>query len=137
MKLRLLNTSHSALAYPSYLAGHRSVDGAMSDPMISKFVADYMEEVSPSCLPVPGVDIADYKKTLVQRFGNPGVKYPDPNPDPNPNPNIEASKIRFSVLQRTAAQKSAIRWSQLSSRTLLQGERLHVSLKPWRHIFLT
>ena len=31
-------------------------------------------KVTPSCLPVPGVDITEYKKTLVQRFGNPGVK---------------------------------------------------------------
>jgi mannitol-1-phosphate/altronate dehydrogenase len=74
MKLRLLNTSHSALAYPAYMAGHRTVDGAMSDRLVAEFVAAYMEEVTPSCLPVPGVDLEAYKKTLIERFGNPGVK---------------------------------------------------------------
>jgi len=74
MKLRLLNTSHSALAYLSYLADHRSVDGAMGDASVGGFVAAYMGEVQPSCLPVPGVDIAEYKGVLCERFANPGVK---------------------------------------------------------------
>jgi mannitol-1-phosphate/altronate dehydrogenase len=38
MKVRLLNSSHSALAYLSYLLGHRQVDKAMADPLIGKFV---------------------------------------------------------------------------------------------------
>ena len=35
MKLRLLNGSHSALAYLSYVHGHRRVDKATRDPVIN------------------------------------------------------------------------------------------------------
>jgi mannitol 2-dehydrogenase len=74
MKLRLLNTSHSALAYLSYLNGERIVHEAMHTELIGGYVQGYMDEVQPSCLPVPGVDMQDYKDTLLKRFGNAGVK---------------------------------------------------------------
>jgi fructuronate reductase len=70
MKLRLLNGSHSALAYVSYLKGHRGVDDAMADPAVRGFVASYMEEVTPTVPEVPGVDLAAYKAKLLERFSN-------------------------------------------------------------------
>jgi mannitol 2-dehydrogenase len=73
MKLRLLNTSHSALAYLSYLHGERIVHEAMHTPLIHGFVEGYKNEVQPSCLPVPGVCMEEYKATLLTRFGNAGV----------------------------------------------------------------
>ena len=45
MKLRLLNGSHSALAYVSYLAGHRLVCDAMEDPKVFGFVSAFLDEV--------------------------------------------------------------------------------------------
>ena len=38
MKLRLLNGGHSALAYLSYLLGHRTTDAAMADADVETFV---------------------------------------------------------------------------------------------------
>jgi mannitol 2-dehydrogenase len=73
MKLRLLNTSHSALAYVAYLAGHRIVDRAMAAAPIQAFVGAYMGEVRPSCLAVPGVCLDTYQAKLLERFGNTGV----------------------------------------------------------------
>jgi mannitol 2-dehydrogenase len=75
MKVRLLNGSHSALAYLSYLCGHRDVDQAMSDPLIYSFLEHYMnDDVSP-CIPeVPGIDLGQYKTTLLSRFANPSIK---------------------------------------------------------------
>ena len=32
------------------------------------------EEATPTLLPVPGVDLDDYKRTLIERFANPGVR---------------------------------------------------------------
>jgi mannitol 2-dehydrogenase len=71
MKMRLLNGSHSALSYPAYLLGYRKVDEAMKDPLIRDFIRRrYMEEVTPTLKPVPGIDLDAYKDTLVSRFSN-------------------------------------------------------------------
>lgn len=74
MKLRLLNAGHSALSYISYLAGHRFVDAAMTDPMVHNFIKMYFEEHTETLAPVPGVDVKDYKKSLAMRFSNPYIK---------------------------------------------------------------
>jgi mannitol 2-dehydrogenase len=75
MKLRLLNAGHQALAYLAYLAGHRLVHEAAQDPLIRAFVRGYMDrEAAPTLAPVPGVDLDDYKRTLIERFSNPEVR---------------------------------------------------------------
>jgi mannitol 2-dehydrogenase len=74
MKVRLLNSSHSALSYLSYLLGHRNVDNAMNDPLIGEFVKRYMDEDITPCVPeVPGVDLDAYKTKLIERFANPAI----------------------------------------------------------------
>jgi mannitol 2-dehydrogenase len=74
MKVRLLNGSHSALAYPAYLMGCREVDAAMRDPAIRAFVQRYMDvDITPTVPPVPGIDLAAYKQTLIERFSNPAI----------------------------------------------------------------
>lgn len=74
MKLRLLNVSHQAMAYFGYLAGYRFAHEAMSDPRIRAFVREYMEEATPTLLPVPGIDLDAYKDELIARFANPEVR---------------------------------------------------------------
>jgi mannitol 2-dehydrogenase len=75
MKLRLLNASHQALCYFGYLCGYRLVHDAAQDPLFRKFLLGYMhEEASPTLAPVPGVDLDDYKQTLIERFSNPEVR---------------------------------------------------------------
>ncbi len=75
MKVRLLNGSHSALSYVSYLMGYRDVDLAMNDPLISSFVRKYMDEDVTAAIPsVPGIDLDNYKDTLITRFANPGIR---------------------------------------------------------------
>jgi mannitol 2-dehydrogenase len=75
MKLRLLNAGHQALGYPAYLAGHRLVHEAAQDPLFGAFVRGYMdEEATPTLAPVPGVDLDEYKRTLIERFSNPEVR---------------------------------------------------------------
>jgi mannitol 2-dehydrogenase len=74
MKVRLLNGSHSALSYISYLMGYREVDKAMADPLISKFVRNYMDDdITPTVPSVPGIDLDAYKTKLVSRFSNPSI----------------------------------------------------------------
>jgi mannitol 2-dehydrogenase len=75
MKLRLLNASHQALAYFGHLLGHEYVHEAARDPLLQRFVRAYMdEEATPTLPPVPGVDLDDYKRTLIERFSNEGVR---------------------------------------------------------------
>jgi mannitol 2-dehydrogenase len=75
MKLRLLNASHQSLCYFAYLAGYRLVHDAAGDPLFAEFLREYMDsEATPTLRPVPGIDLSDYKRTLIERFANPGVK---------------------------------------------------------------
>jgi mannitol 2-dehydrogenase len=75
MKLRLLNASHQSLCYFAYLAGYRLVHDAAGDPLFAEFLREYMDsEATPTLKPVPGIDLPDYKRTLIERFANPGVK---------------------------------------------------------------
>jgi mannitol-1-phosphate/altronate dehydrogenase len=74
MKVRLLNGSHSALSYLSYLMGYREVDKAMADPLISNFVRSYMDQdITPTLPNVPGIDLDEYKDKLIKRFSNPAI----------------------------------------------------------------
>lgn len=73
MKIRLLNGSHSALAYPAYLLGFRRVDLAMNDHDLRLFVERFMAEVEPTVGTVPGTDLREYRSILVDRFSNPAI----------------------------------------------------------------
>ena len=75
MKLRLLNASHQALCYLGYLSGYRYAHEAMADEKITQFVRDYLRcEGVPSEPEVPGIDLADYCASLIERFGNPEIR---------------------------------------------------------------
>ncbi|SDL36812.1 mannitol 2-dehydrogenase [Modicisalibacter muralis] len=75
MKLRLLNASHQALAYFGYLAGYRYAHEVCQDPLFVDFLLAYMnEEATPTLSPLPGVDLDDYKHTLIARFANPEIR---------------------------------------------------------------
>ncbi len=75
MKLRLLNAGHQAMAYLGYLAGYRYAHEVAQDPLFARFVRGYMDqEATPTLLPVPRIDLEDYKTTLVSRFANPEIR---------------------------------------------------------------
>ncbi|KEY74997.1 hypothetical protein S7711_01339 [Stachybotrys chartarum IBT 7711] len=73
-KLRLLNASHSAMAYPGQLAGFKYVHEVMEHPVYRKFIWQMMQdEVKPLLPAIPGVDIDKYCETLMERFSNPTI----------------------------------------------------------------
>jgi mannitol 2-dehydrogenase len=75
MKLRLLNAGHQALGYFGYLSGHRLVHEAAQDQPLARYVRAYMDrEGTPTLKPVPGVDLDEYKDTLIERFSNAHVR---------------------------------------------------------------
>jgi mannitol 2-dehydrogenase len=75
MKLRLINAGHQGLCYFAYLAGYRLVADAAQDPLFAEFLLAYMDsEGTPTLKPVPGIDLPEFKRTVIERFGNPGVR---------------------------------------------------------------
>ena len=75
MKLRLLNASHQAMGYFGYLCGYRLVHEAARDPLFQAFLLGYMDcEATPTLPPVPGVNLREYKHTLIERFSNPEIR---------------------------------------------------------------
>lgn len=73
-KLRLLNASHSALAYGAYLGGFVYVHEVLENPLWYKFIHNLMyKEVKPLMPEIKGVDIEQYCNTLLERFSNPAI----------------------------------------------------------------
>jgi fructuronate reductase len=76
MKLRLLNGSHSTLAYLGALAGHTYVADAVGDPGIAAVVAHLMaDDVAPTLTVPDGFDVQAYQRELLERFHNPALRH--------------------------------------------------------------
>ena len=76
MKLRMLNGSHSFLAYLGYLAGYQHISDTMTDPGYRKAAIDMMLKSQAPSLNMPeGTDLASYAHLLIERFTNPSLKH--------------------------------------------------------------
>jgi fructuronate reductase len=76
MKLRLLNGSHSTLAYLGYLAGAETVAQAMALPGMQPLIEGLMrDEVSPTLPALAGFDLPAYRQALITRFNNPSLRH--------------------------------------------------------------
>lgn len=75
MKLALLNAGHSVVGILGSLMGYTTIDEAISNPEIGKFLAIYLDnEVTPTLQNLEGVDLTQYKKTVIARFSNIYIK---------------------------------------------------------------
>jgi fructuronate reductase len=74
-KLRLLNGSHSTIAYLGFLAGCAHVHDAMRLPGFQVLVAGLMQEMQSTLLPPEGVDLSAYRRDLIARFCNPALQH--------------------------------------------------------------
>ena len=70
MKLRLLNGSHSAIAYLGLMSGHDTVDKSFADPAIKSFVEALWAEAIPTLPGNAGLDTASYTAQLAERYSN-------------------------------------------------------------------
>jgi fructuronate reductase len=75
MKLRMLNGSHSTMAYAGYLGGYQFINEVMGDPAYAKLVHDLMTEEAMPTLDMPGTDLGAYRDQLLERFRNPALKH--------------------------------------------------------------
>ena len=75
MKLRLLNGSHSTLAYLGYLAGYETVSDTMQDANYRRLAEGVMDDAATTLKMPPGADVAAYKRALMERYANPALKH--------------------------------------------------------------
>ncbi len=76
MKLRMLNGTHSALAYLGYLAGYETIAETVADPDFAAFVrAVWRDEIAPTVTAPPGVSLSDYADALFDRYANPAIRH--------------------------------------------------------------
>lgn len=75
MKLRMLNGSHSMLAYAGYLLGHQYVRDVTADSSMLALITRHLASASLTLDPLPGVDLDDYASRLIERFRNPAIAH--------------------------------------------------------------
>lgn len=75
MKLRMLNGSHSFLAYLGYLAGYEHINDCMSDENYRRAAHDLMLNEQAPTLKVQNVDLARYADLLIARYTNPALRH--------------------------------------------------------------
>ena len=103
MKLRLLNGSHSLMAYLGYVAGYETIAETITDPAFERLVAALMVEAEATLEPIHGVDFAAYRTQLMERFGNP------------------ANGHRCAQIATDGSQKIPQRWIAVASERLARG----------------
>src|SRR5476649_415420 len=75
MKLRMLNGSHSFLAYLGYLAGYQYIDQCMLDDNYAQAARQLMIGEQAPTLHTTGVDLSAYAQSLLARYRNTGLKH--------------------------------------------------------------
>ncbi|TWU15491.1 mannitol dehydrogenase family protein [Allorhodopirellula heiligendammensis] len=75
MKLRLLNAGHSVLGILGSVFGYQTIDECVGDDLFRSYLRQFFDrEATPVLDDVEGIDLDEYKATLIQRFGNPNIR---------------------------------------------------------------
>jgi fructuronate reductase len=119
MKLRLLNGSHSALAYLGQLRGLATVAEATADRLVGPAVRALMtEELLATVTVPPGFDAHRYCQELLHRFENPALAH------------------RTQQIASDGTQKVPVRWLPALRERLAAGQAspwLERALAAWLH----
>ncbi|ECI3570535.1 MULTISPECIES: mannitol dehydrogenase family protein [Salmonella] len=75
MKLRMLNGSHSFMAYLGYLAGYQHINDCMADDNYRLTAQALMLREQAPTLKVQGVDLQRYADQLIARYRNPALRH--------------------------------------------------------------
>jgi fructuronate reductase len=116
MKLRLLNGTHSAIAYAGQLCGLETVANAMADPVVGPFVTGVMADLQATVQAPPGYDVGRYCQALLRRFRNTALEH------------------RTAQIAADGTQKVPVRWLP-ALRASADAERpyLERALAAWLH----
>ncbi len=119
LKLRVVNGSHSAIAYLGVAAGWSTVDVAIGQPALRQHVDQLVrDEIEPTLPPLPGLDLAQYRAGLLARFANPALAH------------------RTLQIAMDGSQKLPQRWLATVRERLAADRpitRLGISLAAWLH----
>ena len=75
MKLRLLNAGHSVLGLLGALHGHPTINACIEDKLFKSYLRAFLDrEASPILGNIEGIDLEDYKDSLLERFANPNIR---------------------------------------------------------------
>jgi fructuronate reductase len=122
MKLRLLNGTHSAIAYLGQLRDLETVSDAMRDPLVGPFARRLMTEDLRSTVAAPeGYDVLAYCDQLLRRFENPSLAH------------------RTRQIAMDGTQKVPVRWLPALRASLDAGRELPLlerALAAWLHYLL-
>jgi fructuronate reductase len=122
MKLRLLNGSHSAIAYLGQLHGLATVADVMADPALGPFIRRLMTGDLRSAVVAPhGYDVSAYCAALLHRFENPTLRH------------------RTEQIAMDGTQKIAVRWLPPLREALAAGrvlDHLERALAAWLHYLI-
>jgi fructuronate reductase len=119
LKLRMVNGSHSAIAYLGVMAGWATVDRAIGEPALRRFVEALMrEEIEPTLAGRIDADLAAYRARLIERFANPALAH------------------RTRQIAMDGSQKIPQRWLATVRDRLARDEsieRLALAVAAWLH----
>ncbi|KDB52990.1 mannitol dehydrogenase domain-containing protein [Sphaerotilus natans subsp. natans DSM 6575] len=77
-KIRLLNATHSCIAWAGTLVGHLYIHEGTHDPVIRRMAFDYVTDDTIPVLDTPEhpcpIDLARYRDVVLDRFGNPAIR---------------------------------------------------------------
>ena len=75
-KLRMLNATHSMLAYLGGLRGYETIAEAVRDPELAELAGELLAyDVVPTLTPPEGLDLTAYGTSVLERFANPALKH--------------------------------------------------------------
>jgi fructuronate reductase len=76
VKLRVLNGTHSMLAYLGALKGHDTIAQAVTDVALHDAVLRVLnDDILPTLQAPPGLDLEQYRDSVLQRFANPNLAH--------------------------------------------------------------
>jgi fructuronate reductase len=121
LKLRMLNAAHSMLAYLGLRLGHRSIADAVAEPMLADVCRRlFTEDVAPSLVAPPGVDVAAYGDSVLARFHNTALPHTTIQVASDGSQKIGPRLL--STASARAAQGATAPWAALG----IAGWALHV-----------
>lgn len=76
VKLRVLNGTHSLLAYLGALKGHETIAEAVADAPLREAVLRVLnDDILPTLTAPDGLDLVEYRDSVLQRFANPNLAH--------------------------------------------------------------